>query len=147
MRYIVEELGGGLKSGTLKGLIIGGPLAGVLHPSQIDTQFGFEELRAVGAMVGHGGILAFDERTSMRELIHHIAEFAAKESCGKCTPCRRGSEKMAHLFADGGMDKTEFADINAALLQTSLCGLGTGLGEFTTTAWQHYGEELASCIR
>jgi formate dehydrogenase iron-sulfur subunit len=147
LRHIVETLGGGLKSGTLKGLIVGGPLAGVLPPSLLDTKFGFEELRAVGAMVWHGGILAFDEHTSIRELIRHIAEFAAVESCGKCTPCRRGGEKIAEMFAAGLADKAEFNEINAALLATSLCGLGTGLGEFTTTALQHYREELASCIR
>jgi formate dehydrogenase iron-sulfur subunit len=147
VRYIVEELGGGLRTGALKGLIIGGPLAGVMPPSLLDTPFGFEELRAVGAMVGHGGILAFDEHTSIRELIHHIAEFSALESCGKCTPCRRGGERISQMFAAGNVGKVEFDDINAALLQTSLCGLGTGLAEFTTTALKHYHEELAPCIK
>ena len=83
---------------------------------------------------------------SFRELIHHIAEFAARESCGKCTPCRRGSERMAQVFAEGVVSGREFDELNAALLQTSLCGLGTGLAEFTTTALRHYREELASCI-
>ncbi len=147
MRDIVEKIGGGLKSGTLKGLIIGGPLAGVLPPTLLDTKFGFEELRAVGAMVGHGGILAFDQNTSIRQLIHHIAEFAAKESCGKCTPCRRGGERIAQMFGNGDASKLEFNEINAALLSTSLCGLGTGLAEFTITALRHYGEELSSCIK
>ena len=52
-------------------------------------------------MVGQGGILAFEEGTSVRELIPHIAEFAARESCGKCTPCRRGGERMTEMFAAG----------------------------------------------
>ena len=70
--------------------MIGGPLAGVVPPGLLDTRFGFQELRAIGASVGHGGVIAFDEHTSIPELIHHVFSFAAYESCGKCTPCRLG---------------------------------------------------------
>jgi len=146
IRHIVEELGGGLKNGKLKGLIIGGPLAGMVPPALLDTPFGFEELRAIGAMVGHGGIIAFDEHTSIRELIEHVAEFAAFESCGKCTPCRRGGQRLVELAAAGEIGTAEWREIDAALLATSLCGLGTGLAEFTTSALRHYPEELAPCF-
>jgi formate dehydrogenase iron-sulfur subunit len=142
VRHIVETLGGGLKSGTLRGVIIGGPLAGILPASLLDTPFGFDELRAVGAMVGHGGIVAFDEKTSIADIVRHVAEFAAAESCGKCTPCRRGSPRLAELPA---RDETD--DLVAALLNTSLCGLGTGLGEFTASALKHYAKELAPCLK
>ncbi|HEY0868295.1 MAG TPA: hypothetical protein VGE01_12990, partial [Fimbriimonas sp.] len=57
LRTIVEELGGGLKTGSLKALIVGGPLAGLIHPSELDVRFGFEEMQAIGASVGHGGIV------------------------------------------------------------------------------------------
>jgi formate dehydrogenase iron-sulfur subunit len=142
VRHIVEELGGGLKTGPLKGLIIGGPLAGIVPPGLLDTPFGFDELRAIGAMVGHGGFVAFDDRTSVADILRHIAEFAAFESCGKCTPCRRGSPRLAAL---PGPDETN--DLVAALLNTSLCGLGTGLGEFAASALKHYREDLASCLK
>ncbi len=145
VRHIVEQLGGGLKTGALKGVIIGGPLAGIVPPSLLDTPFGFEELRAIGAMVGHGGIVAFDEHTSIRELIQHVAEFAAFESCGKCTPCRRGGQRLVELAAEGEIGTDEWREIDAALLATSLCGLGTGLAEFTTSALRHYREELTPC--
>ena len=65
VRHIVEEIGGGLRTGALKGVIIGGPLAGIIPPDLLDTPFGFEELAAIGASVGHGGVIAFDERTSI----------------------------------------------------------------------------------
>jgi formate dehydrogenase iron-sulfur subunit len=146
LRYIVEELGGGLKTGKLKGVIVGGPLAGIVPPTLLDALFGFEELRAIGAMVGHGGIIAFDEHTSIRELIHHVAEFAAFESCGKCTPCRRGGQRFVELAATGDIGTVEWREIDAALLATSLCGLGTGLAEFTTSALRHYQEELTPCF-
>lgn len=139
VRHIVEELGGGLKTGPLKGVIIGGPLAGIVPPSLLDTPFGFEELRAIGAMVGHGGFVAFDDRTSMRDIVQHVAEFAAFESCGKCTPCRRGGQRLTESPSQGETD-----DIVAALLNTSLCGLGTGLGEFVASALKHYKEELCA---
>ena len=75
----------------MSGLMIGGPLAGVVPPTLLDTPFGFDELHAIGASVGHGGVVAFDERTSIAELVHHVFSFGAYESCGKCTPCRLGS--------------------------------------------------------
>ncbi len=153
VRDIVEKVGGGLSDGKLKGVIIGGPLAGIVPPSLLDTKFGFEELRAVGAMIGHGGIVAFDERTSIKELIHHVFDFGAFESCGKCTPCREGGRRIEQIFAQvlkSGQttktDRKEWDDINAALLATSLCGLGTGMAEFALSAIKHYSDELKTCF-
>ena len=78
VQQIVEKLGGGLRNGaTLKSVIIGGPLAGVIPPHLLDTPFGFEEMHAIGASVGHGGIVAFDEHTSIPELVHHVFSFGA----------------------------------------------------------------------
>ena len=100
VRQIVEELGSGLVSGSPKGVIIGGPLAGVIPPSLFDTPLGFEELRAIGASVGHGGVIAFDARTSIPELVHHVFDFGAYESCGRCTPCRLGTRRIEAIFRD-----------------------------------------------
>jgi hypothetical protein len=82
IRRIIEDLGGGLQTGRIRGVIIGGPLAGVIPPSCFDTPLGFEELNGIGASVGHGGILAFDDYTSLQELVQHVFAFAAFESCG-----------------------------------------------------------------
>jgi NADH:ubiquinone oxidoreductase subunit F (NADH-binding) len=98
VRQILEELGGGLCDGTTRGVIIGGPLAGIIPPHLLDTPFGFEELHAIGASVGHGGIVAFDEHTSIPELVHHVFSFGAYESCGECTPCRIGSRRIEEIF-------------------------------------------------
>ena len=155
VRHIVEDLGGGLRDrAKLKGVIIGGPLAGIIPPHLLDTPFGFEELRAIGASVGHGGVIAFDEHTSICELIHHVFSFGTYESCGKCTPCRLGARRIEQVFADilkyGGTnywDEQECERIIAALKLTSLCGLGTGLAEFAESALRHYGKELELCWR
>jgi NADH:ubiquinone oxidoreductase subunit F (NADH-binding) len=153
IRHIVEELGGGLRSGTLKGVIIGGPLAGVIPPALLDTSLGFEELHAIGASVGHGGVVAFDERTSIPELVQHIFDFGAYESCGKCTPCRLGTrriDKIFHRIVTSGRvaasNRDEWHELIHTLAMTSLCGHGTGLAEFAASIVRYYGPELASCF-
>jgi NADH:ubiquinone oxidoreductase subunit F (NADH-binding) len=153
IRQIVEDLGGGLKTGTVKGVIIGGPLAGIIPPHLFDTPLGFEELAGIGASVGHGGVIAFDEHTSIAELVHHVFDFGAYESCGKCTPCRLGSRRIERLFQKmietgqaTAREKSECEEILSALAMTSLCGLGTGLAEFARSALRHYAEELETCF-
>jgi formate dehydrogenase iron-sulfur subunit len=155
VRQIVEKLGGGLRDrAPIEAVMIGGPLAGVIPPHLLDTRFGFEELHAIGASVGHGGIVAFDEHTSIAELVEHVFSFGAFESCGKCTPCRIGSRRIAKIFGDivksGAVPATnvsEFEQLVTALKWTSLCGHGGGLGEFAESVLRYYREGLAACFR
>ncbi len=152
VRRIVEELGGGLRYGRLKGVIIGGPLAGIIPPHLLDTPFGFEELHAIGAAVGHGGVIAFDDATPIAALVHHVLSFGAYESCGKCTPCRLGTRRLERIFAQaaglaGGepIARAEVMELISALRRASLCGHGVGLGEFADSALRHFGKELDAC--
>jgi formate dehydrogenase iron-sulfur subunit len=154
VRHIIEELGGGLRDGAIKGVIIGGPLAGVIPPHLLDTPFGFEELHAVGASVGHGGIVAFDQHTSIPELVHHVFSFGAYESCGECTPCRLGSRRVEEIFAGivnsgaaTAANFTESRQIVTALKMTSLCGHGGGLGEFADSVLRYYRDDLEPCFK
>jgi NADH:ubiquinone oxidoreductase subunit F (NADH-binding) len=155
VRHIVEEIGGGLRDGAmLEGVIIGGPLAGMIPPHLLDTPFGFEELHAIGASVGHGGIVAFDQNTSIPELVHHVFSFGAYESCGKCTPCRLGARKIQEIFerivSAGSAPPANFAEFEqlvTALKWTSLCGHGGGLGEFAESLLHYYRGDLAPCFR
>ncbi|HZP28222.1 MAG TPA: NADH-ubiquinone oxidoreductase-F iron-sulfur binding region domain-containing protein [Acidimicrobiia bacterium] len=148
VRHVVEDLGGGPADGDVTGVLIGGPLAGVLPPRLLDTPLGFQELRAVGCEVGHGGIVAFDGHTSMLELAHHVFRFGAYESCGKCTPCRVGAARIEDLLDGSRAERCgpsaarEWRGIVAALAATSLCGHGTGLGAFARSLETHYGKEL-----
>ena len=154
VRHIVEELGGGLRGGgKLRGVLIGGPIIGIVPPHLIDTQFGFEELAAIGAGVGHGGIVAFDEHTSIPELVQHVFSFGSYESCGKCTPCRGGSGRVEEIFdralagtATRG-DFQECRDLVAALRLASLCGHGTGLARFAESILRYYPAEIETCFR
>jgi formate dehydrogenase iron-sulfur subunit len=155
VRKIVEEIGGGLRDGAaIKAVMIGGPLAGVIPPHLLDTPFGFEELHAIGASVGHGGIVAFDEHTCIPELVEHVFSFGAYESCGKCTPCRIGAREVEKIFerivtsgsASAG-NLAEFEQLVTALRWTSLCGHGGGLGEFAESVLRYYREDLALCFK
>lgn len=149
IRHIVEKIGGGLRNGGLKGVIIGGPLAGIIPPDLLDTRFGFDELAAIGASVGHGGMTAFDKYTSISALVRHVFSFGADESCGKCTPCRLGTRRIEGIFSNPSRPKSddaEWREIVTALKMTSLCGHGTGLAAFAESVLRYYGEEVASCF-
>lgn len=149
LRSIVDQLGQGMKSGDLKGVIVGGPLAAVLPPDRLDVPFGFDELRALGASVGHGGVIAFDAHTSIPDLVAHVFRFGAFESCGRCVPCRLGSAQIAHMLdvdhRKSAWDSARFEALASVLRQTSLCGHGTGLGEFAISILRHYRQELLAC--
>ena len=132
--------------------MFGGPLAGVVPPRLLDTPFGFEELRAIGAAVGHGGVVAFDGHTSIPELVRHVFLFGAFESCGKCVPCRLGGRRVEEVFnavVNGRANAdalAESSEIVAALRVASLCGHGSGLAEFFESIVRHYGGELGPCF-
>lgn len=150
VRTIVEELGGGLGTGTLRGVMIGGPLAGVLPVDLLDTPLAFDQLRALGCSVGHGGMMAFDEHTPVLDLVHHVFSFGAYESCGRCTPCRLGARHLERMsaVADAQVpwDMSTFEEFTEALRTTSLCGHGAGLADFAGSVLRYFGEELRGCL-
>jgi NADH:ubiquinone oxidoreductase subunit F (NADH-binding) len=152
LRHIAEDLGGGFRTGELAGVIVGGPLAGVIPPALLDVPFTFEDLHGIGAALGHGGVVGFDAHTTVAELVHHVFEFGAYESCGKCTPCRVGSGEVeatfAEVLADGHPSdgRPSFDGIVAALRATSLCGHGSGLAEFAQGLARNLPEEFDSCF-
>lgn len=153
VREIVERLGGGLVEGRLWGLLIGGPLAGILPVDLLNTPLDFEVLRQVGCEVGHGGIVAFDEHTTVADLVHHVFRFGAYESCGKCTPCREGAARIEELAEPTrsrarplAASSTEWRDLVACLGAASLCGHGRGLAAFAESVMAHFGEELETCL-
>jgi NADH:ubiquinone oxidoreductase subunit F (NADH-binding) len=153
VREITDGLGGGLADGPLQGVIIGGPLAGALPPDLLDVPFAFDELRRVGAEVGHGGVVAFDDNTSIAELVHHVFRFGAYESCGACTPCRVGAARVEELFGSAlasdrlpDAERNEWQATVRALAAASLCGHGSGLAEFASSVMTHFAKELESCF-
>jgi NADH-quinone oxidoreductase subunit F len=144
MAYICEELGGGLKDGhEIKGIQIGGPLGGILPAWKLDTPFDFDELAAEGCMVGHGGILAFDERTDIRGLAHHLLRFGAHESCGKCFPCRIGLQRAYEMVdRPGEIDRERLEALLETLELGSLCAHGGGMPAPIRSLIAHWPDEL-----
>lgn len=150
LRQVVEEIGGGLRQGRLLGVMVGGPLAGLVPPALLDTPLGYEELQSIGCALGHGGVIAFNDDTGIAELVAEVFRFGALESCGKCTPCHYGAPELAGLL-QGALDGQRFAlqrwhDLLTALELGSLCGHGRGLAEFARAIERHYPAELATCF-
>ena len=144
VRELCEELAGGMADGgELRALQIGGPLGGILPASLLDTPFDFDELAAHGCMVGHGGILAFDERTDMRALAHHLLRFGAEESCGKCFPCRIGLRRAEEMFAaQEPVDRARLEELLETLELGSLCAHGGGMPAPIRSLLAHFPHEL-----
>ena len=144
MRELCEGLAGGMRDGhELRALQIGGPLAGILPASLLDTPFDFDELAAVGCMVGHGGIVGFDERTDMRGLARHLLHFGANESCGKCFPCRIGLRRAHEMFAAAEpVDRARLEELLEALELGSLCAHGGGMPAPIRSLLAHFPDEL-----
>lgn len=150
LRELVEGYGGGTHSGRpLRAIQVGGPLGAYLPESQWDTPLDYEAFAAIGAMLGHGGVVVFDDSVDMAAQARFAMEFCAVESCGKCTPCRigsvRGVEVIDRLIA------REQPERNAALLQDlcdtmeagSLCAMGGLTPHPVRSALAHFSEDFS----
>lgn len=130
LREIVEDMGGGLTEGTVKAVQTGGPSGGCIPASLLDTPVDYDSLRAIGSMMGSGGMVVMGEDTSMVEIAHFYMEFCRGETCGKCVPCRTGTVQLYALLTKLLKGQATAADLERleALCEmvrdTSLCGLG-----------------------
>jgi formate dehydrogenase iron-sulfur subunit len=145
LREILEDYGGGSASGRpIRAVQVGGPLGAYLPESQFDTAIDYEAFAAVGAMLGHGGIVAFDDTVDMAQMARYAMEFCAHESCGKCTPCRIGSIRGVEVIdrivqgVDRAHDIELLEELCDTMLNGSLCGLG-GMTPFPVqSALKHF---------
>ena len=131
LRALVVDWGGGTRSGRpIRAIQVGGPLGAYLPESQWDTPLDYEAFAELGAMVGHGGVVVFDDTVDMAAQARFAMEFCTVESCGKCTPCRigstRGVEVIDRLVSDGGQPETValLEDLCDTMEQGSLCAMG-----------------------
>ncbi len=129
---LVDEIGGGTASGRpVKAVQVGGPLGAYFPRSKFDTPFGYEEFDGQGGLIGHAGVVVFDDETDMLGMARFAMEFCAVESCGKCTPCRIGAVRGVET-----VDRIARGDASAIPLLTDLCdtmkdGSLCALGGFT----------------
>jgi formate dehydrogenase iron-sulfur subunit len=131
LRQVVEEYGGGTRSGRpVRAIQCGGPLGAYLPESQWDTPLDYEAFAGIGAMLGHGGIVVFDDSVDMGRQARFAMDFCATESCGKCTPCRigsvRGREVMDRIIARENTPENIalLRDLCDTMEQGSLCAMG-----------------------
>jgi formate dehydrogenase iron-sulfur subunit len=154
LREVLDDYGGGSASGRpIRTVQIGGPLGAYLPASQFDTPLDYESLAAIGAMLGHGGIVAFDDSVDMARMARYAFEFCAIESCGKCTPCRIGSSRGVNVIDNllAGQQPAEqrrlLEELCETMIQGSLCGLG-GMAPFPVqSALKHFPEDFAPRVR
>ncbi|NUT60626.1 NADH-quinone oxidoreductase subunit NuoF [Herbaspirillum sp. C9C3] len=151
LRELLEDFGGGSASGRpIRAVQMGGPLGAYLPPSQFDTPLDYEAFAAIGAMIGHGGLVAFDDRVDMARQARYAMQFCAVESCGKCTPCRigstRGVEVIDKIIAND--DRPQQIHLLKSLCDTmvngSLCAMG-GMTPFPVlSALNHFPEDFGA---
>ena len=140
LRRIIFDIGGGIANGkAYKAVQIGGPSGGCIPESRLDIEIDYESLKAVGAMMGSGGLVVMDEDTCMVDVAKFFMDFIQRESCGKCIPCREGTRRMLEILQritrargrEAGTDALErfkgvmyLERLAEVIRDTSLCGLG-----------------------
>ncbi len=127
------DLAGGLHPGrTLQTVLLGGAAGSFVMPAQLDVPLSFEGTRAIGATLGSGAVIVFDDTADMKQVLVRIARFFSDESCGQCVPCRVGTKRQeeilermfAHQNGDPRSDVMLLSDIAQAMRDASICGLG-----------------------
>ena len=131
LRTLVEDFGGGTRTGRpIRAVQVGGPLGAYLSESELDLSADYESLLAADAMLGHGGIVVFDDTVDMADQARFAMSFCAEESCGKCTPCRIGSTRGVEVIdlivrGDDTAGNTELLeDLCEVMRDGSLCAMG-----------------------
>jgi formate dehydrogenase iron-sulfur subunit len=151
LRELVEDYGGGTASGRpIKAVQVGGPLGTYLPAHRLDAPLDYEAFVEIGGMIGHGGIVVFDDTADMAGLARFAMEFCALESCGKCTPCRIGSIRGMEII--DRMIDGENRDANYDLLlelcdtmeSASLCAMGGMTPYPVRSVLQHFAEDFAT---
>ena len=151
LRELIDGFGGGTASGRpVKAVQVGGPLGAYLPESQLDTPLDYEAFSEIGAMIGHGGIVVFDDTADMAQQARFAMEFCAIESCGKCTPCRIGSTRGVELVDKmiRNDDRDESYDLLVDLCDTmedaSLCAMGGMTPYPVRSVLKHFADEFAA---
>ena len=154
LREILFDYGGGTASGRpIKAVQVGGPLGAYLPESQWDTPLDYEAFAALGAVLGHGGIVVHDYSADMAHLARYAMEFCAVESCGKCTPCRigstRGVEVMDRIISGKGRTREIplLRDLCDTMLHGSLCAMGGMTPYPVLSALNHFPEDFDADAR
>ena len=153
LREVVEEIGGGVPNGKkFKAAQTGGPSGGCIPASLIDTPIDYDNLIAIGSMMGSGGLIVMDEDNCMVDIAKFFLEFTYDESCGKCAPCRIGTKRLLELLekiTDGrgtleDIDRIE--ELSNYIKSASLCGLGQTAPNPVLSTLRYFRDEYVAHV-
>ena len=154
LREIVEEIGGGIPGGKkFKAAQTGGPSGGCIPAHLIDTPIDYDNLIAIGSMMGSGGLIVMDEDNCMVDIAKFFLEFTVDESCGKCSPCRIGTKRLLEILERITKGQGEMADIDKLIelsnhiKQNSLCGLGQTAPNPVLSTLNYFRDEYIAHIK
>ena len=153
LREVIEEIGGGIPNGKkFKAAQTGGPSGGCIPASLIDTPIDYDNLIAIGSMMGSGGLIVMDEDTCMVDLARFFLDFTVDESCGKCTPCRVGTRRLLEILDKIIAGNGELEDLDRMeelanyIKSASLCGLGQTAPNPVLSTLRYFRDEYVAHI-
>ncbi len=153
LRHVIFDIGGGMLPGReFKAVQLGGPSGGCLPASLLDEPIDFESLVAAGSMMGSGGMVVVDDSTCMVDFVKFFLKFTAEESCGKCVPCRVGSQRLLEILerisdGEGTLDDLELLEsLSADIIEGSLCQLGGSAPNPVLSTLRYFREEVEAHI-
>ena len=153
LKEIVHEIGGGIPNGKeFKAVQTGGPSGGCIPKKYEDIQIDYDNLVAIGSMMGSGGMIVMDEDTCMVDIAKFFMKFMVEESCGKCAPCRIGTKRMYEILDKITQGKATMEDLEklkelcVQIKQNSLCGLGQTAPNPTLSTLEHFADEYIKHI-
>ena len=153
LREVVEEIGGGVPGNhTFKAAQTGGPSGGCIPAKLIDTPIDYDNLIAIGSMMGSGGLIVMDETTCMVDIAKFFLEFTVDESCGKCTPCRVGTKRLLEILnkitsGNGTLeDIDKMEELCYYIKENSLCGLGQTAPNPVLSTLKYYRDEYEAHV-
>ena len=153
LRELIFDLGGGIPNGKkFKAAQTGGPSGGCLTTEHLDLPMDYETLKAVGSMMGSGGLIVMDEDTCMVDVARFFLDFTQDESCGKCTPCRIGTKRMLEILTRITEGKGVPSDLEALetlakhISSTALCGLGQSAPQPVLSTMKYFRDEYEAHI-
>ena len=154
LREMIYDIGGGIPKGKkLKAIQIGGPSGGCIPASMIDLPIDYEALTQAGSMMGSGGMVVMDEDTCMVDVARYFMEFLEEESCGKCFPCREGTQQLKGILNRIAQGKGEESDLELLddagwmIKEASLCGLGQTAPNPVLSTLRYFRDEYEAHIR
>jgi len=153
LREVIFDIGGGMRDGhEFKAVQLGGPSGGCLPAELLDTPIDFENLTRYGSMMGSGGMVVVDETTCMVDFAKFFLQFTAEESCGKCVPCRVGTQRMLEILERiteglGTVDDVELLEqLSDDIVEGSLCQLGGSAPNPVLTTLRYFREEVMAHV-